>query len=71
MRQIRVLQWEEIKTKNSASVGALGLFTFLPQCTVHNLRISVLGVPEYSSLAKLDFAIHSVEKETKCIIVSV
>jgi len=34
----------------STSVGALGLFTFLPQCTVHNLRISELGVPVYSSL---------------------
>ena len=24
----------------SVGVGALGLFTFLPQCTVHNMRIS-------------------------------
>ena len=30
---------------SSTAVGALGLFTFLPQCTVHNLRISQLGVP--------------------------
>ena len=29
-------------------MGALGLFTFLPQDTVHNLRISELGVPVYS-----------------------
>ena len=28
----------------STSVGALGFFTFFPQCTVHNLRISELGV---------------------------
>ena len=26
-------------------MGALGLFTFLPQCTVHNMRISEYGVP--------------------------
>ena len=101
MRQIRELQWEEIKTKNSepiifedkghtrgnknilllyfpywpesqkiiitwyinllfcwtviyhqspnpfpsTSVGALGLFTFLPQSTVHNMRVSELCVP--------------------------
>ena len=34
----------------STSVGALGLFTFFPQCTVHNMCISELGVPVYSSL---------------------
>ena len=34
----------------STSVGALGLFTFLPQCTVHNMRISELGVPVYSRI---------------------
>ena len=28
----------------SISVGALGLSTFLPQCTVRNMRISELGV---------------------------
>ena len=85
MRQICVLQWEEIKTKKSGamhlffegkgpkgwnklgfcwtlishqsfsffpstSVGALGLFTFLPQSAVHNMRIFELGVPVYSSL---------------------
>ena len=29
------------------AMGALGLFlfTFLPECTVHNMRISELGVP--------------------------
>ena len=26
------------------------MFTFLPQCTVHNMRISELGVPVYSFL---------------------
>ena len=30
---------------SSTAVGALDLFTFRPQCTVHNLRISELGVP--------------------------
>ena len=35
----------------SISVWALGLFTFLPQCTVHNMRISGLAVPVYSSLS--------------------
>ena len=30
--------------------GPLGLFTFLPQCTVYNMRKSELGVPVYSSL---------------------
>ena len=34
-----------------AKNAQLGLFTFLPQCTVHNMRISELGVPVYSSLA--------------------
>ena len=35
----------------STSVGPLGLFTFLPQCTaVHNLSISELGVPVYMFL---------------------
>ena len=34
----------------STSVGALGLITILPQCTVHNMRISEFGVPVYSSL---------------------
>ena len=34
----------------STSVYAMGLFTFLPQCTVHNMCISELGVPVYSSL---------------------
>ena len=29
-------------------MGALGLFTLLSQDTVHNLRISELGVPVYS-----------------------
>ena len=32
-------------------MGALGLFTFLPQCTVHNLRISELSVPVYNFLS--------------------
>ena len=34
----------------STSVGALGLFTFLPQSTVHNLRIYEQGVSVYRSL---------------------
>ena len=28
------------------------MFTFLPQCTVHDMRISQLGVPVYSSMVK-------------------
>ena len=40
-----VFFWTEI-----SRCGVLGLFTFLPQCKVHNLRISELGVPVYSSL---------------------
>ena len=50
-----VFCWTVISLKNfspfpSTSVGSLGLFTFLPQCTVHNLRTSELGVPVCSSL---------------------
>ena len=39
----------------STSVGALGLFTFLPQCTVHNLRICELGVPVYSPFVQCTY----------------
>ena len=50
-----VLCWTVISHQScspfpSTSVGALGLFTFLPQFTVHNIRISEVGVPVYSSL---------------------
>ena len=59
MRQKCVLHWEEIKTKfypfPSIAMGALGFFTFLPECTVHNMRIYELGVPVDSSLVRSSF----------------
>ena len=44
-----VISHQSFSTFHSTSVGALGLFTFRPQCTVHNMHIFELGVPVYSS----------------------
>ena len=41
MRQICVLQWEEIKTNNSTSVGTLGLFAFLPRSTARDVNVFI------------------------------
>ena len=45
-----VISHQSFSSFPSTSLGALGLFTFFPQCTVHNMRIYELGVPVYSSL---------------------
>ena len=45
-----VISHQSFSSFPSTSVGALGLFTFLPQSTIHNLRTSELGVPVHSSL---------------------
>ena len=45
---------------SSTAVGALGLFTFLPQCTVHNMRRTFLYiVPCMGALDWVCFCLHS------------
>ena len=68
-----VFCWTVISLKNfspfpSTSVGSLGLFTFLPQCTVHNLRTSELGVPVCSSLVSPQIIILKHKKCDVCLV---
>ena len=49
IRETQVLKLVFI-TRLCLKFWALGLFTFLPECTVHNMRLSELGVHVYSSL---------------------